>query len=100
MSENHTPLSKSTPPGTKDLPPVKSDKKLLAIAADDLRIVPMIVRDKTVPTLIFTGDEPDIGQNISFLNANGITYYGQVKEVTKMDGEVLLTFYGPLTYKK
>jgi hypothetical protein len=97
----HTPLSpsKQSKPAAE---PVQTQKhaKPFMIKGEGMKIVPMVSGDKTVPTLIYRGDAPETGALVSFLHENGFTYTGTVEEVTTIDGEVLLTFVGQLTYTK
>jgi hypothetical protein len=101
MSNTHKPLSPSKPskPVVTDVP-LKTSGKPVMIEGEGMKIVPMNAGDKTVPTLIYRGDAPETGARVSFVHANGFTYTGTVDEVTTIDGEVLLTFVGELTYNK
>lgn len=91
------PTPEVVSPVVKTVPIVS---KPLTIVADDLRIFPMRDGKKTIPTLVFTGDAPDVGQKVSFTLKNGVAYSGKVEEVVKVDGKILLTFVEPLTYSK
>ena len=96
---NHKPLSQAKPPrSTVNHTPLKAAGKHVMIKGEGMMIVPMDSGDQTVPTLIYVGDAPEAGDNVSFIHSNGFTYTGAVDEVTTIDGEVLLTFVGELTY--
>jgi hypothetical protein len=101
MSNTHKPLSPSKPskPLVTDAP-LKTSGKPVKIEGEGLKIIPMTSGNRTVPTLIYRGDAPETGACVSFLHENGFTYTGTVEEVTTIDGEVLLTFVGELTYTK
>ena len=98
---NHKPLSpsKQSKPVVTDAP-LKATGKPVMIKGEGMQIIPMVAGDKTVPTLIYRGDAPETGARVSFLHVNDFTYTGTVEEVTTIDGEVLLTFVGELTYTK
>ena len=104
MSKEHTPLAKPVEkPLTFKTPVTKKTGKPFLIESEELKIVPMVSGDKSVPTLVYTGeasDAPEPGQPVSFVHNNGFTYTGHVDEVTSVGGEVLLTFTGELTYTK
>jgi hypothetical protein len=102
MSNTHEPLSPSKPrPKTVvSHTPLKTAGKPVMIEGEGMKIVPMTSGNRTVPTLIYRGDAPETGARVSFLYENGFTYTGTVEEVTTIDGEVLLTFVGELTYTK
>jgi hypothetical protein len=104
MSDQHKPLStskKSKPVDTHV--PLKTAGKPVLISGEGMKVVPMESGTQTVPTLIYRNgenDPPETGARVSFVHENGFTYTGDVDEVTTIDGEVLLTFVGQLTYAK
>jgi hypothetical protein len=102
MSNTHKPLSPSKPRSATVVShtPLKTGIKTVRIVGEGLKIIPMTSGNRTVPTLIYRGDAPETGARVSFLHENGFTYTGTVEEVTTIDGEVLLTFVGELTYTK
>ena len=102
MSNTHKPLSTSTTrsPSVVTPTPLKTAGKPVMIKGEGMKIVPMVSGNQTIPTLIYRGEAPEAGDNVSFIHSNGLTYTGFVEEVTTIDGEVLLTFVGELTYTK
>ena len=104
MSNTHKPLSpsKQSKPVVTDAP-LKTSGNPVMIEGSEMKLVPMTSGDSTVPTLIYRNgenDAPETGARVSFVHVNEFTYTGTVDEVTTIDGEVLLTFVGELTYTK